>query len=243
MSVPDPGVLLAVTAVVGAGTAVQVLLGFGVNLLLVPAALLLWPELVPVPAMVVNLLLSAGVAVRWGRHADPLVTRWSLLGAVPGTAVGAALLAVLSPGALGVVGALAVLGAVALTARRVAVPAGPGTSTAAGMASAVLGTTAAVTGPPVALLLAGGPPLRARATVAVSGAVTALVALVVLLAGPLRNSTGDAVAGVAWLLPGLALGWAAGHLLGPRVRAPQLRRMVLVVSAASAVLVLVRSVF
>lgn len=233
--------MLVLTAVVAAGTAVQVLLGFGVNLLLVPAALLLWPGLVPVPAMVVNLLLSAGVAVRWGRYADPLVTRWALLGAVPGVALGAWLLAVLDADALAVLGACAVLAAVLVTARGAAVRAGPGASTAAGAASAVLGTTAAVTGPPVALLLAGAEPRRARATVAVTGTVTALVALVVVLAGPLRSSVGEAVSGTLWLLPALVVGWVAGHALGPRVGPVLLRRAVLVVSTASAVAVLVRA--
>lgn len=242
MTVPDPSVLVAVTAVVAAGTAVQVLLGFGVNLLLVPAALLLWPGLVPVPAMLVNLVLSAGVAVRWRRHADPAVTRWALLGAVPGLAVGALLLAVLSPRALGVLGACAVLAAVLVTARRAtAVPAGAAPSAAAGAVSAVLGTTVAVTGPPVALLLAGGDPRRARATVAVTGAATALVAVLVAVAGPLRGSATEIAAATLWLLPGLAAGWVAGHALGQRVGTVVLGRAVLVVSAASSVLVLVRA--
>ncbi|SFM84288.1 hypothetical protein SAMN05216207_1003207 [Pseudonocardia ammonioxydans] len=240
---PDPTALAVLTAVVAAGTAVQVLLGFGVNLLLVPAALLVWPGLVPVPAMVVNLLLSAGVAARWGRHTDPLVTRWALAGAVPGLAVGGWLLTVLSPAALGVLGALAILGAVASTALGpAAVPAGPVASGVAGAGSAVLGTTAAVTGPPIALLLAGADPRRARATVAVTGTLTALVALVVLLAGPLRAAAGEALAGTLWLVPGIVLGWAAGHALTHRVRAALLRPAVLVVSAASAVAVLVRAV-
>ncbi|MBC3192061.1 TSUP family transporter [Pseudonocardia sp. C8] len=242
MTPPDVTALVVVGVAVAAGTAVQVLLGFGVNLLLVPVALLLWPGLVPVPAMVVNLLLSAGVAVRWRRHTDPVVTRWALAGSVPGLAVGAWLLAVLDPAALGVLGALAILGAVAMAARGpVAVRAGPLASAAAGSGSAVLGTTAAVTGPPIALLLAGADPRRARATVAVTGTVTALVALVVVLAGPLRGSAGEALADVAWLLPGIAAGWLGGHALTHRVDAVLLRRGVLVVSSASAVAVLVRS--
>ena len=74
-----------------------------------------------------------------------------------------------------------------------------------------------------------------------TGTVTALVALVVLLAGPLRGSTADTVAGVLWLLPGMAPGWVAGHVLESRVRRTALRRAVLVISAASAVAVLVRA--
>ncbi|ALE73618.1 MULTISPECIES: TSUP family transporter [unclassified Pseudonocardia] len=239
---PDPTALAVLTAVVAAGTAVQVLLGFGVNLLLVPAALLLWPGLVPVPAMIVNLLLSAGVAVRWRRWADPRVTRWVLAGAVPGLVVGAWLLAVLSPRALAVAGACGILAAVLMTARGPAARhAGPSASAAAGAGSAVLGTTAAVTGPPVALLLAGTDPRRARATVAVTGTAIALVALAAVLAGPLRAGAGDALLAGLWLLPGIGLGWVAGHLLGRRVGARTLRRVVLVVSAASAVVVLVRA--
>ncbi|MBP2368322.1 TSUP family transporter [Pseudonocardia parietis] len=243
MTVPDPAVLLGATAAVAAGTAVQVLLGFGVNLLLVPVALLLWPGLVPVPAMVVNLLLSAGVAMRWRGYTDPVVTRWALAGSVPGLAAGAWLLAVLDPAALGVLGAAAILGAVLMTARGpTTVRAGPAACAVAGAGSAVLGTTAAVTGPPIALLVAGSDPRRARATVAVTGTVTALVALVVLLAGPLRSSATDAFVGVLWLLPGIVIGWLGGHALTHRVSTPLLRRAVLVVSAASAVAVLVRAV-
>ena len=59
--------LIGLTAVVAAGAYVQASIGFGLNLLLVPFALLLMPHLVPLPALVVNGVVS-GVVARNDRH-------------------------------------------------------------------------------------------------------------------------------------------------------------------------------
>ncbi|GAA0243150.1 hypothetical protein [Cryptosporangium japonicum] len=67
----DWAVLAGLTAVVAAGAYAQASIGFGLNLLLVPFALLLAPPLVPLPALVVNGAVSAVAAGRWSRPAAP----------------------------------------------------------------------------------------------------------------------------------------------------------------------------
>ncbi|WP_051570796.1 TSUP family transporter [Cryptosporangium arvum] len=235
----DWAVLALLTVVVAAGAYVQASIGFGLNLLLVPCALLLAPPLVPLPALVVNGAVSAVVA-RTDRHDLDRRLLWLLtVTGFPGVVLGVFVSTLIGARSLAVSGGGFVLVAVALSLRRPAAHTRPATLPIAGVAAGLLASTTALTGPPVALALGAEPPARRRAAVAASGAV--LTALT-LACGAV--TTPAALTTLRWtplLVPGAVLGLAAAHRHPGAIPPAVQRHATLAVSAAAAVLLIARA--
>jgi uncharacterized protein len=212
--------LAAAAALVGASA--QSATGFGFALVLSPALFAVLDPYEAVSALlllglVLNLLVLAdgGLApVRWRALAPMLVA------ALPGLALGAALLEALSKPALQVTVGVAVLAVTALQARgtldRVAAaPADPtlGGGVAAGLSSGVLTTSISISGPPIVLWLehAGLGPAELRSSLAASFLALNVAGAAVLIAA----GSGDmASAGVLAPLAALVV---AGHLAGAAI--------------------------
>jgi uncharacterized protein len=236
----DPGVLavLAVTLVVG--STVQGLVGLGLGLVAAPVAMLLEPGLMPDLLLWLALFLPVASLVREHAEIDWRGLGWSLSARVPGTVVGVALVASTSTDALGVVVALTVLTAVLLTARAVVVPVNRGTLVGAGFASGITGTASSIGGPPLAILLQHRSPRQIRTTLAVYFLVGAGMSLAGLAASGRLEPRGLVAALV--LTPCLMVGLGLARLLRAKVPRDRVRTAILTVCAASALVLLVRSV-
>jgi uncharacterized membrane protein YfcA len=174
-----------------------------------------------------------------GRSADWSGLGWAFAGRVAGTAGGALVVARLPARALGIAVGVMVLAAVVLTARSVHVRLTRATLLGAGVVSGVTGTATSIGGPPMALLYqrAHGPTVRATLAVFFTGgAAISLGGLA--LAGELP---GRQLRTAIVLLPCLALGFVLAGPLRRHVDAGRTRAAVLVVCAASALALLVRS--
>lgn len=229
---------LAVLVMV-AGSTVQGTVGFGQALVAAPLLLLIDTRLVPGPATVAGVALSLLLVARERAEAPPGELRWAVIGLVPGTAVAGLALAAMSGTVLAVTTGVAVLAAVALSVAglhpRPTVPVLVG----AGVVSGFMGTTAAVSGPPLALLYQREPGPTIRVTMARFFLVSAaLTACALVPAGKLGGT--ELAAGLV-MAPGGVAGFALSRRLVGRVDAGATRVAVLVVSAASAVAVLVRA--
>lgn len=219
---------------------VQGCIGFGMALLTTPVLALVDPAFVPVPLLLVNLPLSTLVAVRERGAVDRAALPFALAGRVVGTAAGTLVVAAVSTDTLQVVVALVVLAAVAVSARGPAVVPGPRTLVAAGFASGVTGTTAALGGPPIALLYRDAPGARLRSTLAVYFLVGSTLSLGGLaLAGLVTRHT---LALAAALVPGTLVGFALSSAVAPHVDRRGLRGIVLATSGISAVVLLATAV-
>ena len=210
-------VVAAVAALVGAS--IQSASGFGFALVLSPA---LFAVLDPVEAVTSLLALSVAlnllVLFEHGRpeHVDWNALAPMLLAALPGLAVGAVALTLLSKEALQVTVGIAVILAAGWQLRqRSARPAGrrtvpPALGWATGFASGVLTTSISISGPPIVLWLEahGVRPEEFRASLAVSFLALNLVGGAVLLAA---EGSGALDAGVVGPLLALVL---AGYGLG-----------------------------
>jgi hypothetical protein len=232
------GQLLLACAALALGAFTQGLVGFGQALVAAPLLLLIDTRLVPGPITVAGIAINLLMLTRDRGHADTGRLRWSVLGLVPGTALAAGALAVLSGRALAVAAGCLILVAVGLSAVGLSARPTPRTLAGAGLVSGFMGTVASVGGPPMALLYqrAGGPLLRATLArfFTVSSALT-LVALAI--AGRLgRDEVGTGLV----LLPGAVAGWALSRRVVVRVDRLLLRPAVLALSAVSAVALLVR---
>jgi uncharacterized membrane protein YfcA len=232
---PEYAVALAVVAL---GTTVQGSVGFGVNLLAVPVMAVLEPEAVPATLSLLALPLGTAMARRERHGVDWSGVGWFMVGRLPGTVLGALVVAAVAGDTLSVLAGAAVLLAVAASLVTATIRITRASTLAAGVASGTMGTATSIGGPPLALLYQHreGPVLRA--TLAVTFALGTVVSLVgQSVAGALA---GWHVALAASLLPGTIVGlWCSGRVAS-RIDDRRLRPLVLGLAAAAAVAALVR---
>lgn len=209
-----------------AGAAVQSVVGFGFALVLSPA---LFAVMEPEEAVMTGLLLGAAlsaVVLFESRHVSTHGLVRLMLSALPGLAVGALLLSLLSKEPLQVGVGLAVIAAAAWQLRgatRGRVPAA-----AAGFVSGALTTSISINGPPLALWLESQdiPPAEFRATLA-----AAFLVLDVAGAAVLVSTEGLDVVDLEALGPLLACvlgGYALGALAFRRLDAGRFFTLVLI---------------
>lgn len=238
---PDLLSIVALTVVVAAGSFVQSNLGFGLNLLLTPIALLFFPGVVPIPALIANGALSAVVAWQHRGAIDRRFLTVATIASVPGVIGGLLLLLSLPQRALAIFGGAVVLVGVLLQVAAPRPRGGIGLTIGAGVFSGLLASTTSVTGPPIAVVLARHAPANRRATVAAAGALLTgitLLCLGFLELGELVSNAGT----VLWLVPGLVIGVVVQHLVGHRLSPTVQGVSTLVVSTAAAVILIIRAI-
>ena len=221
------------------GVVTQTSVGLGLGLVSAPVMTIATPSLMPGALIMLAATLPFLTLIREHRDIDWFGLGWSMPWRVVGTAAGVWVITQITTGTLErVVGAVVLLG-VLLTARAVVVPINRGTLAAAGFVSGVTGTATSIGGPPFALLYQHRPPHQIRSTIAVfftAGAVLSLIGLA--LAGEL---TVEELEAAAVLVPVLAVGVLVGTRLRSRLPLTVMRPALLLVSGASAVVLIVRS--
>lgn len=237
--------LVTVLAVAGLAAAVGGLVqsgvGLGVGLVTSPVLTLLDPALMPGTMLVTGTCLPLLILAREARHADWRGASWALAGRLAGTAAGVWVVAAVPLRALGLFIGGVVLAVVAVSSLGASLPRTAGTLLGAGVISGVSGTATSIGGPPVALLYQREKGPRVRATLSVFLFAGNLLALVALAASG-HVPAGDIPAGLV-LLACACAGFAAaarlrGYLDGGRIRAA-----VLLVTVASAVALIARSIW
>lgn len=230
---------LVVGVSIAFGAFAQGTIGFGISLVAAPIVGLTAPEMLPAAMILVASPLSMTIAVQGRRHIDWRGVRWTTLGRLPGTLLGALVVTAVSARTLSVVVGVAVLIAAAATLVGNDHRMTPRLSLAAGAAAGLMDTTAAVGGPPLALLYQHQQPAVLRATLAscfLTGTVLSLGAL-----GAAGAVHGWVVLAVLALLPFLAAGLVAAHLAAQRIGERSIRPAVLLVAAAAGVSSILRA--
>jgi uncharacterized protein len=234
--------VFAVLAVaVTAGGVVQGAVGLGLGLVAAPVAALVDPELMPGVMLWLAAAYPLLTLLREGRATDWHGLTWAFAGRLPGTVLGVVVVSAVSARLLGLIVGVIVLVAVVLTWQVVTLPMRRGVLVGAGIVSGVTGTATSIGGPPLALVYqhVTGPRLRATmATYFFGGALLSLLGLAVV--GELDAADG------AWALalaPFLVLGFLLAETVRRHVDAGRTRAAVLVVCAASALALVVRSAF
>ena len=230
--------LLFVSSVVFLGALVQGSIGFGLNLIAVPAIAAVRPDVLPAAAIILALPMTFGSAAREWSHVDRAAIFWTTLGRLPGIAGGAWLVTALAPDELSLLigGTVVLVAAMSLVSPRVAITR---TSQAiAGLLGGLMGTSSSIGGPPMALLYQheAGPVMRATlgATFLVG---TGLSLLALVLAGEVGGDHWRF--GVA-MVPAVLLGLFASRFLHDWLDRGWLRPCVLVFAGAAGLAVVVR---
>ena len=230
--------LIGLVAILGAY--VQAVVGLGIGLLTAPVVALVAPSMVPVLTLWLALLVAGLNLLDEHEHVDWRSTAWSLPARVPGTIVGAWLVASFTEEQIGIVLAVMVLLAVGLTVRTVDVPLNPGSLATAGFVAGATGTATSIGGPPIALLYQRGNPQVVRATLSVFFFVGVILSLTGLAISGSLDREPSLLALV--LAPGVLIGYAVGRRSRGFVDGPWFRRGVLVVCTVSALILLIRSI-
>ena len=232
---------LVIATVVALAATVQGVVGFGGNLLAVPVVALVVPAALPGAMVLPSLPMVVAMAVAERDHVDWRGNWFLLLGRLPGTALGVAVVAVVASDLLSVVIGVVVLVAVAVSL--LAAHLHPGvnakTATVTGVATGVMGTAAAIEGPPLALLYQHDPPEVLRSTLATQFAIGTAITLIGLALGA-QLHWWQVLLGLS-LMPSYGIGLALSYLVRPRLRSRNLRPVVLVVAAVAGVLAITRA--
>lgn len=223
--------LAVVLAAVLIGALIQGSIGFGMNLVAVPAVALVEPAALPATLILVAFPLSVGVFAREHHAVDRDGVMWTSLGNLPGTLLGVWIVAAVSASALSAVAGASVIVAVLISLIGRPVPVTTPTALAAGFTSGVIGTAAAIGGPPLALLYQHHEGATVRSTLAGSFLIAALMSIVALgVAGEIR---GWQLLLALALVPAVGLGLVASHFLHRRLDAHWLRPAVLAFAAVA----------
>lgn len=226
---------------VALGAALQGSVGFGLSLVAVPLLALIEPRLLPGPLLCVAIVLTLLLSHRERRSIDFHGVKWGIAGRIPGAVVGAAALKVMPQEQISLMFGTLVILAVLISLLPIRIRPTAPRLLGAGLLSGFMGTTAAVGGPPIALLLQHSPGPQLRGTLSsffVMGASVSLLALIAIgrFGVPeLRLSL--------LLLPGILAGFWGSRYTARILDRGYTRTVVLVVSALAAALVILRHVW
>lgn len=233
----EPWMLALGVSIVFVGALVQGTVGIGLGMLGAPLLALVDPAFVPVGILLPVVPLSLTMAWRERHHVDRAGILPAILGRIPGTVLGAWVVARAEGSALTVMIGLVVLAAVALSLAGVRFAPTRRNLAVAGVASGFTGTAAGIGGPPMALTYQHGNPATIRSTLAVYffiGLTLSFTSLVISGAVDRRQVELGLL-----LVPGSVLGAVVAPHFARRVAAGRVRLGVLLLCAISGVLLIV----
>lgn len=220
-----PTVMVIALCAVLLGAVIQGSIGFGFALVAVPTFTLLRPEAVPSALLLIAVPMTITMALREHSSIDVSGLIFSSVGRIIGTLAGLALLAVVPADSLALlVGCMIVL-AVVLSLFAAPAEVAWGTGLAAGFASGVMSTAAAIGGAPMALAYQGRPGTELRSTLSASFVLGTLMSLAALAAAG-RVDEGHLILALQ-MIPAMLAGLLLSRYLKPWLDARWLRPAVL----------------
>lgn len=172
--------IITVFVAVFFGALVQGTIGFGLAIVAAPVLYLVTPELVP-GSLILMALLIGGLTAKRNLHAVRIHDlKSAILGRIPGSLMGAALLSVATPRAMGLFMGGSVLFAVAASLSPYKIEANRKTLFSAGMLSGIMGTASSIGGPPMALVMQNQSGEHIRANLSAYFVASSLISLTIL---------------------------------------------------------------
>lgn len=172
--------ILLGSIVVFLGAFVQTAVGFGLAVIAAPVLYFLNPDFVPAPVTVAALTLSVANTVAYRDGLSVAGLKSAVVGRVPGSLAGAALLLWMDQNLLALWIGLSVLFAVAVSLTPLRWSPTPGRMMTAGFLSGFMGTSTSIGGPPMALLWQHQDLRLIRANLAAFFTVSCIISLLIL---------------------------------------------------------------
>jgi uncharacterized protein len=233
--------LLVLNGIVALGAILQGSVGMGFALIVVPVLALLHPAALPVTVLLLLLPLTSVMAWQERRELDVEGLGWIVLGRLPGAAIGALTVLVLSSKHLLVIIGIAIISAAAVGgAKRSVERTGRRGLVAVGLVSGTLETSSGLGGPPLSLAYRSSPPEVMRPTVAASLAIGEVISLLALgIAGEVHLSR---LALAVEMLPGVLVGLVLSNWTAQWLSARVIRVAISVLAIASGLLAITRAI-
>ncbi|ACL38036.1 protein of unknown function DUF81 [Pseudarthrobacter chlorophenolicus A6] len=211
--------------------------GFGMGMLAAPVIAIIDPELLPATLILLALLVTVMVTVTERQSLDLRGTGWALVGRVPGSMLGAWLVAITSREGMAWVVVAVVLAGLVLAGRGWVPRPGRTNLVVAGAASGIMGTATSIGGPPMALIWQGHEGPRLRGTMSAFFMVGSAISMALLwLAGTV---TEHMLVLALWMVPAVLAGYAVSRYVNRFLSRARLRKLALGASAlGSAMLVM-----
>ncbi len=221
------------------GSTLQGTIGFGLGLIGVPLLVMLNPVYVPGPVLLSALCLTALIAQR-ERHAIIIKEiKWAVAGRIVGAIIGSYLLTIIAQKNVSLLFGTMILVAVIICFSGVKLELNPINLVGAGTVSGLMGTTSAIGGAPMALIYQHqkGPRIRGSlSTIFIFGTIISLTSLVIIH----RFGLIEIYAAVT-LIPGILLGFFLSKRLARILDRGYIRPAVLIASALSGIMVILKS--
>ena len=224
---------------VALGALIQGSLGFGFAFAVAPALALVRPEAVPATIVLLSIPMVVLMALRERGAISVRDFLWITAGRLPGTLAGGWILSAIPTSSLTVIFGLLILAGVIMSALGPNFKAGSGAQFLGGIASGIMGTTAGIGSPPLALVNQGRPGAELRSTLAISFVVGTTMSLMVLFDVGMVHEW-DILLAIK-LLPGMLVGLLASNFAISHLDERWLRPALLAFAAASAVVTILRS--
>ena len=229
--------VLTILAVV-VGSVAQSTVGMGIGIVMVPVLAIIAPDLLPAMPLILASMLSVAMILRERGSMDLRGLPPLIIGRILGTAVAVGLLVLLTGPALEILFGVVILSVVLISAMRPAIEPTTSAKFAGGTASGLFATTAAIGGPPIAVLYQGRPGPEVRSTMGAIFAFGSVLSLLALIpAGRLR---GDHFLLAALLLIPAAIGFAISTPLARFLEGRWFRPSLLLFAAAGGLMAVVR---
>lgn len=233
--------LLGVNIITTLGALLQGSVGFGLGLISVPLLTLINPRFIPAPLLLAALILNLLIFNRELPHAEFKTVGWAVSGRLVGAVIGGLILKIIPGNYLNFLFGTMVILAVLLTAIKLKIPRNSSNILVAGTASGIMGTTSSIGGAPLAIVFQHeqGPRIRASLSVIfIFGTILSLLSLFFI--GRLGKTE---LILTLQLLPGVILGFLLSKKTASVLDRGFIRRAILIVSAASGLLVIFKTFF
>jgi uncharacterized membrane protein YfcA len=213
------------------GAFVQTGIGFGLAVVIAPLLFVINPDLIPAPLCLLVLLVSLVNAVQQQAELRLGDLKMAMLGRIPGSMVGGLMLLIFSQQTLELYLGCLVLLAVGVSFSSLHVQPTAVKMSVAGFFSGVFGTSAAIGGPPMALLLQNEQAQALRANLAAFFVLSSVISLIV------QTFTGHFTLKHLWLtlpmIPAALLGQWVAKRCCQRLDPKNLRAPILLLCALS----------
>lgn len=223
------------------GALLQGSVGFGLGLISVPLLVLINPVYVPGPVLLAAFFLNLLIFLR-ERHAIHIKgLHWAVFGRILGAVFGAMILVAIPQKSVSVMFGLMVLIAIGISLVGFHPKMTSKNIFGAGVASGIMGTTSSIGGPPMALIYQRheGPTVRGTLSgIFIFGTIISLTALTVVGNFGLKEIKATVV-----LMPGIFLGFLLSNRSTKIFDRGLIRTAVLITSAISGIVVILRSLF
>ncbi len=230
--------IILITLVMFMGSALQGSVGYGSALVATPLLVLIDYRLVPVPFSIASLSLVILMMWRERQAIDFRGLGWSVFGRVFGSALGAFILAQFTSSSFVLIFAIMVLLAVLISISGVRFMPTKGSLLGAGFFSGLMGTVAAIGGPPMALVYQEAQGKRIRSTLAAYFILSILISS--LAWASIGMYHGEILILGLFLLPGTIMGFLISTRIVHWIDGKYIRPVVLSVAAISGIYVLVQ---